>query len=875
MSGNPTFVLIVLAAITLGGCAATAPESHLWERAPELQVLDSEDDEGRVQEHQRPYTIDDVLSLQRLGQALEHDGFFTWEQGVAYGDAGSYGAGVIGAWSETGYRLHFVDTADGNIQPAELFEAEPGNSYKLLSMSPSGRFVLYYRFDSEAVIIGAFDRLDDVVREFDQTPLVEHRYGVEAVWISETEFAFAAHGEGELPVLLARPASLERLVEHSDRTWGGGIGVSVSTTPAVDRGRSAGRSWLNGGLYRANAETGVAQRVGDGQFRSLKLSANGRYLAGLRQARLPHSGSRDSGDWIRTHSELTVFDLTSDLGPFIPLEGKNTFIESVTWSPTGHLLAAFAWDEDSGVRAGRFHVVDASDGHVAEYFHGGLDLVSERERGFFQKPERAIPTQQGLLVFAREHDGADARFTYRDITAPNRSDFPGKGDWILLSSEGHSRNLTSEFDSVSPIPVFADDASITVLADGNVWRIGLDGSRQSLTSQIEAPMAHIPAVRFSPVQRSLDPEPSFFTRTAEGRSSVLLNLDQGEVFELAWPDADYRLLASSQTARTVLFGDQGDNGLRLVLAHPEQAPITLVSMNDFLAEIERPPMEYLEYEVQAEDGSIQAVDGCMMLPAAFEPGRRYPVIVEVYPSLGGSCPPPLGRNLDPYSLHLLAAEGYIVFRADTDRGVIRTNQGPLSGMPEAVLRGVEALIEQGYADPNRIGLLGGSQGGFSSLYIASQTDIFDAVVSLNGWSDMYSHYFSSTYLQDFYTEQYPMEAAVTRYESEVGTDFSMGVSPFEDPQKYIQNSPLLNAPQIHEPVLLIHSDRDVFPISQYQMMYTALHRLDRPARLVRYWGEGHAPSSPGNLRHMWTEILDWYDTHLGSDAQAEEPRFEP
>ncbi len=77
--------------------------------------------------------------------------------------------------------------------------------------------------------------------------------------------------------------------------------------------------------------------------------------------------------------------------------------------------------------------------------------------------------------------------------------------------------------------------------------------------------------------------------------------------------------------------------------------------------------------------------------------------------------------------------------------LIWRKDGPLNGMTGATLQAVDALVAQAYAEPARVGLYGVSQGGFSSLWVTTQTDRFKATVSLNGWSDMYTHIFEVNY----------------------------------------------------------------------------------------------------------------------------------
>lgn len=75
-------------------------------------------------------------------------------------------------------------------------------------------------------------------------------------------------------------------------------------------------------------------------------------------------------------------------------------------------------------------------------------------------------------------------------------------------------------------------------------------------------------------------------------------------------------------------------------------------------------------------------------------------------------------------------------------------------------------------------------------------------------------------------------------------------TPFEDLDVYVRNSPVLLASRITTPVMLVHSDMDDFPLSQFDALYGALSRAGKDARYVRYWGEGHSPSSPANIRDL-------------------------
>lgn len=815
----------------------------------------------------RPYTVTDHLKLAILGDgATDPTGrWMVWHQTPSYEQLADYGIPRFHAVEGGGYRLMAVDLSAAVPAAAPLFAADPLSSYWLDSFSPDGRFVLFYAAKAGELTMGAYDFKLGKVVSFAAAPAVKLRGGHRSVWLSAEEFVFSALPQGVQPAVIGlRRYTGQQLWAQWRKAWQG-------TEPSVSEvnSRASGESddFLPGRLLRANARTGALETMADGLYENLVASADGRFLAALRQLPRvqPKPGSLDV-DWMLTRSQLVVFDLRARGEGRRVAPDKDVFPVTLAWAPDTNRLAFFAWEKGAGARQGIFYSLQAESGAITPYPHNGLALVSERERASAEKPERAVWIDGKLAVFARElgDPRAAPNFTY---TTENRFRAlkATKPDWFLLSPGGRHEKLTAAFKVISSVPLHADAHSLTVLADGAVWRLAAGRAPRNLTAGAPGSWAHTSAVLYSSEHR---PFSSFVDLEETGGTRfALLDLRTGAVSVVISSDADTMFVAGSPRHRTALFRRLKDAVTHLVLRDADGRERTVETLNAHLAEVA--PMEWLhlKYTAQTHLGSRE-LESCALLPPDYRPGRRYPLIVEVYPNLGASCVNPRLRKSDalgvspaPINPLLFAARDYILLRPSTPSALIRTPDGPLSGMTAVALAGADALAAQGYADPKRLGLFGFSQGGFSALWVATRTSRFNAVVSVNGWSDLYSQYFEGTIYQKFYAREVPYTGNANTYEIE-GGDFGLGVSPYDNPQIYLRNSALFNAPKITSPLLLMHSDMDAFNLAQYEMMFTALYRQRKEVKFLRYWGEGHGVSSPANVRHSNSEMFAWYDRWL-------------
>lgn len=188
---------------------------------------------------------------------------------------------------------------------------------------------------------------------------------------------------------------------------------------------------------------------------------------------------------------------------------------------------------------------------------------------------------------------------------------------------------------------------------------------------------------------------------------------------------------------------------------------------------------------------------------------------------------------------------------------------PAEDYAEDVLAVVDAALAQ-YPDldPDRVAHWGHSFGGYAGLVAATQTDRFKAIISVAGLSDL------ATAWGEFSPANRDNPEFGLSLRQRIGwaeeSQGRMRAPPWTAPDLYVRNSPLFGADRISAPVLLVHGDRDLLPSTQSEIMFSALWRQNKDARLLTYWGEGHHLWSPDNIRDLYTEIVAFLDRTLSS-----------
>lgn len=293
----------------------------------------------------------------------------------------------------------------------------------------------------------------------------------------------------------------------------------------------------------------------------------------------------------------------------------------------------------------------------------------------------------------------------------------------------------------------------------------------------------------------------------------------------------------------------------------------LMMFNQHLADVTWGERRVVDYR----HGDGTALKMALILPADYDPSRRYPTLMWVY---GGY--QPSGSDdyfLDPqmpgfYNLQLYASRGYVVAipAIPIPRG--ESPSEPFAAISGGVLPAIDKLVELGITDNDRVGVFGQSFGGYTVNALVAQSSRFQAAASIAGATDLATVYGAF----DPVARGWPgvgQDMAVNGPIYEAGYDLK--VDPATDPALYNRNSPLSYAARIETPLLLIHGELDArAPLSQPEALYSLLRRKGRPARLLSYWGENHSlASSPANVRNISRELFSWFDHYLkfgGKDA---------
>jgi len=274
----------------------------------------------------------------------------------------------------------------------------------------------------------------------------------------------------------------------------------------------------------------------------------------------------------------------------------------------------------------------------------------------------------------------------------------------------------------------------------------------------------------------------------------------------------------------------------------------LTVLNRWLAS--RELSEPREYWYEGLEGA--KVHAWEMKPVGYEEGKVYPTIVYVHCSM-------FSWDFN-HEFQCLANTGYVVAyfnqqgtQAGYGQACTETDKGEKGRWGyEEVMLGVDDLVDRDYVDGERLGVTGGSCGGYLTNWIVGHTDRFSAAVTQRSVVNDISMFGTS----DFGPENV-----------EGGEDTSL----WKDVTVFWKQSPLAYADKVRTPLLIIHSEEDHrCALEQAEQLFAALRWMGREVEMVIFRGEHHGLSRggrPGNRIERQHRILDWFKRYLGTEPK--------
>jgi dipeptidyl aminopeptidase/acylaminoacyl peptidase len=280
------------------------------------------------------------------------------------------------------------------------------------------------------------------------------------------------------------------------------------------------------------------------------------------------------------------------------------------------------------------------------------------------------------------------------------------------------------------------------------------------------------------------------------------------------------------------------------------APVQVSRAN---ADMKLPPLGRTEV-IRWKSADGKDIEGLLTYPAGYRAGSKVPLILNIHGGPAGVFQQTFIGGRGVYPIATFAARGYAVLRPNprgsSGYGVEfrRANFKDWGGADfQDLMAGVDKVIGMGVADPERLGVMGWSYGGFMTSWIVTQTKRFKAasagapvtnLMSFNGTADI------PAFIPDYF-----------------GGHF------WEASELYQKHSPMFNVRGVTTPTMIQHGDADIrVPISQGYEFYNALKAQGVPTRMLVLPRQPHGPTEPKMQLAAMQANLDWFDKYLGNEV---------
>jgi dipeptidyl aminopeptidase/acylaminoacyl peptidase len=565
------------------------------------------------------------------------------------------------------------------------------------------------------------------------------------------------------------------------------------------------------------------------------------------------------GRWLAFVSERTgdksqVFAIRPNGGEALRLTAADAGVNEFAWSPDGTQIAFTAAEPESDRRKRRKEhlgdfVVVRRDYTVSEIWTAPLAEALEQPAAGTRRTTGGTRHARDL---AWSPDGT--RIVFSGTASPEPAQ-GGTADLFVLDLSGNAVSQLTRAPGPDVNPRWSPDGAAivfqSVMGQRDYYyrnsRLAIvpasGGTPRSITDAFdEWPLLHDwtrEGIYFSGFQKTarhlfrVDPQSSRITRVSAPDA-----LYAGS-FSVAADGRHLAFTAASPTSAPELFVSPSEGFVGRQLTNETRQ----------LAALSVGTRELISWS--SRDGT--PIEGVLVKPADFDPGRRYPLLVQIHGGPTG-IDRPVPMDTRYYPTDIWVARGALVLKvnyrgsAGYGEAFRRLNVRNLGvGDVWDVVSGIEHLAGRGWVDETRVGCMGWSQGGYISAFLTTSTDACRAVSVGAGISNWATYYYN--------TDIPPF------------TLMYLGDNPAKDPEIYRKTSPMSYITRARTPTLIQHGEDDRrVPIANGYELRQGLEDAGVPVEMIVYKGFGHGITKPKAMRAVMQHNLEWFNHHLWGDA---------
>ena len=441
---------------------------------------------------------------------------------------------------------------------------------------------------------------------------------------------------------------------------------------------------------------------------------------------------------------------------------------------------------------------------------------------------------------------------FNHTRTPKANDWPSSDLSVVDLASGEVKTLLASGAAESE-PLYSPDGKwVALVMTDDPPRWATDASIYVIPAAGGKPkrIAETPDNQPDPIGWSADGKRILFSEARGTRTQIYsATIETGAIAELSRNTVVCSAISLNRARETVGFaGQAADRAPEAYVASVDSfSPVKVSNANSELSRLPLGRTEIIRWK--SSDG--MDIEGLLTYPSDYQSGRRAPLLLIVHGGPAGVFTQTYIGNRGVYPIAAFAARGYAVLRANP-RGSsgygVKFRRGNLKdwggGDYQDLMTGVDHVIKMGVADPERLGVMGWSYGGFMTSWIITHTRRFKVasvgagvtnLMSFNGTADIPS------FVPDYF-----------------GAEF------WDDLETYRAHSAMFNVKGVATPTLIQHGEADDrVPIAQGYELYNALKRQNVPVRMLVLPRQPHGPNEPRMTLKVMQTNLEWFEKYLG------------